>query len=343
MKKARILKIALFSILIIIVFGECFYRLQFYEELKDQCHPLIYRTDNKYGYRYIPLTKSEISKPGIKKKPVNISKNGLYSPDFDAVKQKGIYRIVIVGASIASGIFMNGTYNYSQQLQSLYNKNNKKIEFINYSLDGRGMGLNLLEIVQNEVIHINPDLILMELNLPIEIGNMKRETYRGYLLQYYTDSTKLISKKLIDDVENKYILRFVYDYSFIFRGLCRWYVKTYPNTYNNKVIRTYRDKISRMESIEMNNFSFRKSIKLLQETDIKVREMNAGKFVLLSYGFDKYGVENFLKSKKLKSIFLKCSLENKYKSIPDSHPNELGHKLIADSLGKRLAENNFFR
>jgi hypothetical protein len=293
--------------------------------------------DTVTGYRYIPNSEDEISKPGIGRKKITINTLGFFSPEFTAHKKPGTYRIIIVGASAASGIWMNGKENFSVKLQRLFNNNNKKnIEVINCTLDGQGLGEGLLAIIKKRLVNFEPDLVLMELPIPVSTGSMHREGYKGYLLQYYSDSTRILGKQAIDEVGSKWFFKFCYDHSYIVRAWCRDYIREKNSTRQSMLMLTYKDKISRTESIDLSYYNFNRSVQLMKETSDTVVNRTNGKLVYFSYGSDKNGIGAYFKQMELNTIFLQCTFENKHLSLPDSHFNENGHAMIADSLYNRL-------
>jgi hypothetical protein len=338
-------RITIVLIALLILFGcsEIFFRTKYKEELKDQFSPLIYGPDSLTGYRYIPNSEGEISKPGIGLKKVRINNQGFYSPDFTTQKKPGTYRIAIVGTSTASGIWMDGTQNFSSRLQRMFDADKKKnVEVLNCGLDGQGLGKGLLEIIKTKVVNYDPDLILLELSMPLSIGSMYRTPYKGYLLQYYTDSSKDLAKQAIDNIERDWFFRFCYDYFYTYRAWCRNYIQKNKLTMKSKLLRTYRDKISRIEDIDFSFYKFQKSIDLLKETNDTITRKSNAKLVLYSYDSDQKGVTPYLQANGFNVIFLKCIFEKKHISFPDSHLNEHGHALVADSLFRILTTNNFF-
>lgn len=342
MKVPKVVKVVSLLLLLLVVCSEAFFRLKFKEELKDQFSPLIYKPDPITGYRFIPNSVGEISKPGIPLKSVKVNSLGFFTPEFNIKKKPGTFRIVLVGTSIASGIWMKGTESYPNQLRKMLGKQHKNVEIINCSLDGQGLGDGLLEMIKTEVVKYEPDLILYELSVPVTTGSMFREAYRGYLLQYYSDSTKVLSKKIIDEVEDKKVLRFLYDHSYTFRAFCRNYAFQNMRTKSAKLIRTYKDKISRIEELREYDYTFGKSVKLLKSADSVVAK-NGSKLVLVAYGTDKKGILPYLEKSGLTPVFLNCKFEDSDVSLPDSHLNEKGHGVIADSLYKQMIRTNFFK
>lgn len=342
MKVLKVVKVVSLLLLILILCSEAFFRWRFKEELKDQFSPLIYKPDAITGYRFIPNGEGEISKPGIPQKRVKINSLGYFTPEFSIKKKPGTFRIALVGTSIASGIWMKGTESYPNQLRKMLEKQHKNVEIINCSLDGQGLGDGLLEMIKTEIVKYEPDLILYELSVPVTTGSMFREAYKGYLLQYYTDSTKVLSKKSIDEIEGKTILKFLYNNSYTFRAFCRNYAYQNIRTKNSKLIRAYRDKISRVEEIREYDYTFSKSVKLLTSADSVVSK-NGAKLVLVAYGTDKKGILPYLEKSGLTPVFLNCKFDESDISLPDSHLNEKGHGVIADSLYRQIIRTNFFK
>ena len=99
---------------------------------------------------------------------------------------------------------------------------------------------------------------------------------------------------------------------------------------------TYKDKISRHEMIDLSFYNFNRSVQLMKETSDTVADRSNAKLVYFSYWSDTKGIGAYFKQMGLNTIFLDCKFENKHLSLPDSHFNESGHAMIADSLYNRL-------
>lgn len=339
MKKT--LKILLVVLLLAFIVSEVYFRLTFPEQLKDQSSPLIYEPDPVTSYHFIPNSEGVISKPGIGEKKVKVNSLGYFSPEFTAKKKPGTYRIVIVGTSTGSGIWMDGTSNFAMRLQEKFNRDKKNVEIVNCSLDGQGLGLGLLKLIENKVVNYEPDLVLLEFIMPVTTGAMLRDSYKGYMLQYYSDSSKALAKGAIDELEDKWLFRFAYDYSYTYRAWCRDYV--FDNTDRKAtLIRTYKDRISRIEEIDVNTFKFKKSLSLLKATSDAVAA-RGGRLLLYSYDTDKGGLTPYFRDSSLNVVFLNCAFKPEHVSLPDTHLNETGHAIIADSLYKLLTVKNLFR
>jgi hypothetical protein len=335
------LKIILLILLLAFIVSEVYFRLTFPEQLKDQTSPLIYEPDPITTYRFIPNSEGVISKPGIGRKKVKINSLGYFTPEFSEKKKPGTYRIVIVGTSTGSGIWMDGTSNFAMRLQEKFNKDKKNVEIVNCSLDGQGLGYGLLKLIESKVVNYEPDLVLLEFVMPVTTGAMQRESYKGYMLQYYTDSSKALAKQAIDDLEDKWLFRFAYDYSYTYRAWCRDYV--FDNTDRKAtLIRTYKDRISRIEEIDVNTFKFKKSLSLLKATSDSVAR-KGGIMVLYSYDKDNGTLTPYFKDSSLNVVYLNCQFKPEHVSRPDTHLNEHGHAIVADSLYNVLIKKNFFR
>lgn len=342
MSVIKVVKVVLIGLVAIIAISETYFRVKFYEELKYQCTPLVYQYDSQYGYRFIPDRQGEISRPGIGRKSFRTNHEGYYSPEFTVKKKPGIFRILIVGASFASGVWMDGKENYSVKLQKQFEKNGNKVEIINCSIDGEGRGLDNLRQIQTELLKLNPDLVLCELSFPVSYGHMYREVYKNYVLQFYTDSTKELSKKAIDEIESRKCFKFFYNCSFIVRSYYRDYMNENPSIREARLVRTYRDGASRIDDMDESFFTFRKSIDLLKQTDDSVNA-HGGKLVLLSYWKEKNNLQAYLKTQHLTPLYLNCTFDSTQLSLPDGHLNEKGHTQIAKVLFKELIENKFYK
>jgi hypothetical protein len=322
---------------------ELYFRLANREELKDQFSPLIYRPDQQFGYRYIPNSNGKISKPGIPEKYVHINSAGYYTPEFKAGNDHTRFRIVIVGTSFAAGIYMKGKDNYAVKLQNLFNHTGKKVEVINCSIDGQGRGLGNLNLVTSELTRLEPDLICMELSFPISFGTTYREIYKNYLIPYKTAAEKSQGMEAVDEIESKKTFKFLYDNSYIFRAYCRNYIRQHQKSKEARLMRTFRDKIARTVDADEDFLTSAKSLEVLKATSDTVKHHPGQKLLLVSYGADQYQLGSYLQSGGLQVSFLNLEFGPEQLSLPDSHINEKGHQLIAQTLFKILSTPDLVR
>jgi hypothetical protein len=337
-------KIIKYSLIIsIVIFGlvEVFFRFYYTEELKDQAAPLIFQPDSDIGYRHIPSSEGFLSKPGIGKRHVKINSYGLYNPEMKKEKEPGTLRIAIVGASFATGIYMDGKNNYAVQLQELLNRSKKNVEVVNLSMDGLGRGLSNLKLIESEFLNYQPDIIFFEMSFPLSIGVMHRDVYKGYSLTYKSDSTKRVAKDMVDELEDMKIFRFIYNSSYIYRALCRPDINNFTKSRRAALMRVYRDKISRGDEMEEYYLSTAKTMELLTAANDSVTK-SGSKLILVSYYPEKNNLAHFFNQYGISSLFLNLKFERKNISRPDSHINESGHAMIANALFESLTVNNFF-
>ncbi|WP_133640190.1 SGNH/GDSL hydrolase family protein [Sphingobacterium paludis] len=339
MKKT--IKFSLITVLVILVVAEVFFRMYYREELKDQASPLIFQPDSTIAYRHIPSSEGFLSKPGIAKRHVKINTHGLYNTEVRQEKEPGTTRIAVVGASFATGIYMDGEKNYSVQLQDLFNKTATKVEVINFSMDGLGRGLANLKILESDMLAYQPDLILFEMSFPLSIGAMERDVYKDYLITYTNDSTRTIAKGMVDELEDMEMFKFFYNCSYIYRAFCRAEINDFWKSHRATLMRVYRDKIARGNEMEEHYMSTATTMELLK-TAQDLAQQHGAKLIHVSYYLEKNNLSDYFNQHGVHSLFLNLKFEPKNISHPDSHINESGHAMIANALFDSLTRNNFF-
>lgn len=340
MRSYKFIKIVFLVLIIGIGCSELFFRIWYREELKNQEPPLIFQPDSLYGYRHIPSSEGYISKPGIGKRHIKINSKGFYSPEFSTEKKADVARIMIVGASFATGIYMDGEKNYAVQLQERFDQAKKKVEIINCSMDGQGRGLANLQLLTAELSGYKPDLILLEMSFPISLGVMQRDIYKNYLLTYTNDSTKIKAKNLVDELEGKTFFKTLYDLSYTYRAVCRETINKNSFSREAALMRAYRDKTSRASEMEEFYLTSKKSVELLKSTQEQLAK-NGSNLQVVSYYTEKNNLQSYLNENGIHTLFLNLEFKPEDISLPDSHINERGHALIATALYDSLAHDHF--
>jgi hypothetical protein len=348
MKTRKPLISTLLIIILLIVGFEIYFRVQYPEELKDQCYPLMYKTDSVLGYTYIPNTIGKISKPGISEKVVKINSQGFVGPEFETKKGKDIYRIIVVGSSTAGGVWMDGTESFTKKLQKICDEKEYKVEVINCAIDGLGRGKFLINLIKTKIVKYKPDLVLFQLDFPLSLTDVTREVYRDYILEYpiNSDKDRTKGKEVIDKVYEYGYLKHLYDYSYIIRGWCKYYlesrdVNNHASDFVN-VLKTYKEKI--MRSYEGGDwertysYNVKKTIALYQSAQDTLKASNSKMALLHYYGINE-DLEAFLEKNQLKVISLECDFKDEHVSWPNNHLNDKGHELLAQALFQKLDEN----
>lgn len=328
-------KIIIISLIIIICVAEAHLRIHYKEELKDRIYPKMWCPDPLYGYNYIPKYKGVMSTPGIQGKEITINRHGYIGPDFTRKKKRGVYRIIVVGSSVAGGIWSNGTVNYATFLEQLFRRRGYQVEVINCSTDGEGRGKRNIDLINRELWDYDPDLVLLETVFPLSYKRVNREIYRGYKVEYLLNSTTSRSKviKQIDVIERYSFLTWPHKYSYVIRAMCKFYFEKYADMEVSDLYYAFLTKTVRFRW-ETYYYSVDGSIALLKTAQRTLSRKNA-RLVLLEYGIDEDKKAIFIKN-HLPVIYLTHKLDATCLSLPDSHPNRKGHQTIANWLFRPL-------
>lgn len=337
----------LIVILVLVLGGEIYFRIAFKEVLKTRKLPQIYQPDSLLDYKFIPNANSVISLPGIKERKVHINSKGFHCPEFDIDKKPGTYRIIIVGASTSGGIYMDGETDYATRLQTLFNASHKKVEVLNCAIDGDDRQRANMDLIKSQLVQYHPDLILLEFNLPVTSSYERKMGYKDYVIAFRSDSSRIESMKKIDDMENHWFLRGLFDMSYIVRALRLPYLRNGSNAKLKERIVLYWKKKEELKDAEAQKIKVRYSVagsfKLLKETRDSVWKHHSKLLLIGSFGkkFDEKDVIDVelmdsLKKMGLETFYAGLEFKDIHVSKPDGHLNEKGHDLIAQALYARL-------
>ena len=183
-----------------------------------------YQTDTLLGYRYLENSRGSFCDVAFCN-DYYFNSYGLPGDEFSPKKERGTYRIIIVGASDDIGFNTNGPLNYISLTNSYFSANNTKVEIINCSIDGSGKEVPRLTFIKNECLSYQPDLILFSGRFPFEDRFRYRATYKNIRLEFEhldvdIDSVRTLIDKKIDQ---KWFNLYVYDLSYIYRYICKYY------------------------------------------------------------------------------------------------------------------------
>jgi len=353
-RKSKLFKFSLFLILII-VFLEIFLRINYREQLKTRINPEIFRPDSLYSVRYIPNSKSLISSPGVHY-PVSINSHGFIGDEFNRMRMKGVFRIIIVGMSESTPLHMNSDNSYSVLLQKLFQLYGIRAEVINCAINGGGKNIQNLRLVKNELIYFQPDLILF--NAPssglFEERQYVYEIYKGYTLNYdpFDALSRDICIKRVEKIERSWYITSIYDCSYIVRALCKKYIEINNPDWNNQEVflrnkpfeiflYTYIRKESYFPTITY-SYTYERVIEMINEIKTILSQTN-GDIILYNYG----NFENELKDIYAETGigYFELKLNDRFSSLPinselEGHMNEIGHSLVAERLFQQIILND---
>lgn len=328
-------KILISAIAVIIVVAEVWLRVGYQEQLKTQSYPLVYQPDDSTGYTYRPGTEARICIPSICK-DFRINNQGYYGPDFSKEKSEGTFRIAIVGSSDASGLWLDTEKNFAMYLQDLFRDNGyDHVEITNFSVDGQHRGLFNSRLIHNHVSEFKPDIVLFQANIPFVHGNVRRDIYKGYVLVYSTPASKQYCIDKIDYIERHFVLKTLYDISYIARSAARYYMFRNRNPQGHNLT-IYSKRRIEAPGIPFYPFSVKVTVDNLKRTQAKLREQQ-GELVIFTY-YDKERLHETAARHGLPSISLSLPSDRSFFSEHDSHFNDKGHQEIAQRLYEKLIE-----
>ncbi len=305
-------------------------RIRYKEQLGNRVYPLIYQPDTLLGFTYIPNTQAEISQPGIHKK-FSINENGFYGPSFSKAKPAGKFRIAIIGASEASGIWLNGFENFCIKFQQLLDKQHINAEVLNFSMDGQMRDLNNVRLINSRIIEYSPDMVLLNVNIPFVESAYRRSTYKGYVIIYNGNNpeSEQWCKNKIDYIEGHTILTTLYKASYIVRAACRHYMYHYSSIYALNLT-AYVEKRLQSPDIRMLPYSVKRTITTLKETEQKLNDIHCG--LVVYYYNDDAQYKSILDKNGFKSLFLNIPKDKSMHHDLDGHYNEKAQGVIAQQL-----------
>ncbi len=280
---------------------------------------------------YHDYTTQHGSSPGtvnFNKKYFNLNSEGMRDYEFSLKKEDKI-RIVGLGDSFTAGWGVkNASDTYLKVLESKLNST-EKIEIYNFGVGGYGPQQEI-DLLKEKALRYNPDIVI---------------------LGYYTNDFKNFNDTLEwekEQISIPYLGVFLRTSSYVY-----YFAENSLNNIYNLVIGTesyeeYQIKIMESELNKKENMRYFEELKNLSlENNFKVMVIVFPTFYNLSdYPF--IGLHNLIKSKSEKEGFYYLDLLDSYKnysevdlvvSKDDNHPNELAHKIAAESIFVYIKNN----
>ncbi|ELR68783.1 hypothetical protein C900_05796 [Fulvivirga imtechensis AK7] len=220
----KVLRIGL-SAAIVFLLLEILLRISYSNKLQTQIFPLIYKSDPVLGYSYIADISGEIRRPGFNKN-FKINRHGFPGRDFSIKKPIDTYRILFVGASEVTGLFTDGADGYVSLLQKKFDNYPEKVEVINCAVDGAARHYMNHQNIKQNLVHYDPNLILIE-RLPFPFMSFGHRTiYKDYVIDY-TDEGDL--EKIKEHIDKEFygfnLFKLTYDLLYSYRYFCKLYVQ----------------------------------------------------------------------------------------------------------------------
>lgn len=258
---------------------EIFLRIRFRELLWMRVYPQLYVPDADLGYRYRPEAEGEIRIPGIHRRFRTNNRGFASDRDFVREKEPGTFRIALVGTSNTTGIWMNGQHsNYAELLQERLCSGGRKVEILNFGIDGRYRAVHEIRILETDVAEYDPDLILIDVDLPFVHGFFMRDVYKTYVMIYNPEEpySRQWCEYWITKVARHTFLIALYRTSYIVRALARLYMNRVNST-RSWLIRIFVENRIQAPDVVLLPYSIKRSIETLKA----VREKFAARSIEL--------------------------------------------------------------
>ena len=331
MKKVKIFTI---GIVILVFVVEVILRFSYKQKLAIRHYPPIYESVSGLGYKYRPKSEGIFTNPAFSY-TMKINNQGWMDLDFD-IDKKDKFRIVLMGASDVNG--------YSWFLKEKFLTPDSKIELLNCSIDGGFREVERIVYIKREIIKYDPDVVFFTGQVPFHSNEVYRSYYKGY--QIVHGDLKLfeaLSKYVQTEHIEPSIVNFLFDKSYSFRYLCKYYAEndnfftttiTYLPLMNNK--KAITEKVERV--IRVGEFDNKRllSTKETAEALIDINEF-------LNERNIKFVTSSLLMNEKLKSISdslgIKYFSTNNEYDVKDTYGKADGH--LTPEANKRMVEEYY--
>lgn len=239
---------------------------------------------------------------------IKISKDGIRDYEYSLTKDKNIFRIVVLGDSIAFGWGVELEDTFAKKLESMLNQNlATRCEVINFGVPGYNASQKFA-LLKGKAIRYNPDSVIVHL-----VHNDFFETYNYYRPKFI----------------NQTLLKKSYIYRWIIQRLRSYKQKRFLKelAYRKKLatadMARFSSIIEQLKRISLDRgckimFLFNKIEPWMEEIVEEIKEN----------GFIVTNCDKALKGSS-KEAFLK----------KDNHPNAIGHEIIAGKIYNSMAEN----
>ena len=328
--------------LFLLALAEIYLRIKYKNLLWIQRYPQVYVPDEQLGYRYLPNVDGEIRIPGIHRR-FRTNNRGFHARDFVKTKTPGTYRIAVVGPSNTTGIWTHGQgKNFSEMLEDLYLASGEQVEVMNFGIDGRFRAVHELRIIEKEVAEYEPDLVLLDVELPFVYAPFRRDVYKGHVMIYNAENE--LSRKwcetAIDIVTKHKVLIGIYYVSYIVRAATRYYMNKYHNA-RSMQIRVFVENRVQAPDIQLLPYSIKKSAEAIQAVRDKLVERGAD-LIVLQYSINPY-YRDVTSRYGLHYIELNVPPVAQFVHDRDGHYTHEGHAEVARQLLAQLIQFQVFR
>jgi hypothetical protein len=323
------------AVVLAVVAAEIYLRIRYKHLLWIHVYPRIYIPDEDLGYRYRPNAEGEIRIAGIHRH-FRTNSRGFHDREFALEKPPGTYRIAVIGPSNTTGIWMDGSgKTFSEMLEEHFRKVGRKVEVMNFGIDGRYRSVHELRIIDTDVARCDPDLVLLDVELPFVYGAFRRDVYRDHVMIYNAENelSRRWCELTIDYVLARKVLIRLYNAFFIVRAAARYYMNHY-NTGWSTAVRVFVENRIQAPDIQLMPYSLKKSVDALKEAREKLHARGA-ELILFQYFASDY-FRHVVAKYELPYIELDVPPIPRYVHDLDGHYRHEGHVAIARQFFDQL-------
>jgi len=250
---------------------------------------------------------------------IRINSYGFRDYEYSLEKPANTYRIIALGDSHTFGAGVNLTDSYPKILEQLLNERNdsRKYEVLNFGIPGANL-VEKIELLKEKGVSFNPDLVILQWNADDRVNRTEWEEFiDSYIERYLTEHN--LSKEMLDrfsyeeirsEAEAAYIrMKFMNDSAYRLRAELEEEFKEL-------------EEITQKRGIKVVILLFHTTLFLPSSNEKQILKDIADKYKWPVIDCDKYARIEYILDKN------------------DSHPNQLGHKLIALEVYKKLIESS---
>ena len=193
--------------------------------VSTQHYPCIYQVNPELGYGYAPGAVGRLYRDFEIDNRVEINSSGFHDVDHGP-KSEGEMRIVVVGDSFTAALEVQTAETWTQMMQqTLRERGYAGLEVVNLGLDGTGSAAHLA-ILKRHLARLQPDWVILAFfrnDLADMAGSrLYRACYRDYVLFFQQAAQHDQLRALVDRHERRYLSRWLFEQSYLFRAVAYW-------------------------------------------------------------------------------------------------------------------------
>lgn len=338
----KILKLALFGLVVVLLITELFLRL-FYNSylsglIEPRPDPYVY--DSVMCHTYIPNYTYTYEPTGNKFYFNEFGFKGLF-PE----KVEGRHRIALIGDSYVAGeLTQEFTSNFCTELDGLFRENGIPVDIMNCGIDGTERSLNEFRSIRHKVLDMEPDLILLYYSLPFMGSNTSRLGYKNIRVSYPkdNDSVRNILLEHVDRYDrNRKLIDGLYKFHTVklFFKLADKY--KFLSDKNLKLVGMHLKAAIGAFKADYNYeyCTMEESARMVLDLRDELKEKGINFFLFSIDPSDDIKME--AKQFGLPLVMVNAALDPEYDLLHNNvHPNQQGHKKIAAKFYEVLTRHN---